>query len=88
MTPEYDALTEEAMGYLNTEAFKQYVEMFPAAWREALRRIGEAPKHSNVLELFQRLWEELPDSPDIRIHPAFYRICDYAEEYCFGEDGW
>lgn len=46
--------------------------------------IEEAKDHEALLARFQRMWELLPDSRDIRRAP-FFAICDLAEEYCFGD---
>lgn len=35
-----------------------------------------------LLSFFQYFWEALPDIPDIRTG-AFFRVCDFAEFYCF-----
>lgn len=38
-----------------------------------------------LLGPFQRFWEALPDSSGIRRFP-FFKICDLAEQYMYGDD--
>ena len=36
--------------------------------------------HAELWSMFQKLWEDLPDRPDIHITP-FHDLCDLCSEY-------
>lgn len=75
----------EALEFLQSLAARQYMDDFPEATRRALDRLDFSGIviEDNALYFCQLLWEELPDSEYIR-QGAFFTICDFAEQYCFG----
>lgn len=90
MIPIDQKLTEECKEFLMSEEFARYAAEFPVAYAKAclktdlINSIGEWPLDWRKLGAFcQRFWETLPDDPSIR-HGAFFRLCDFAERYCFG----
>lgn len=61
-------------------------DYYPARWVKVKHvKPLEQCNREELLKPFQDLWEILPDSPAIRCGP-FFKICDLAEEYCFGEE--
>ena len=84
-------LLEEMQAHIASPEFLAYVEQFPDAYDAAVRTtfvsIDEPGSNATQLgKFYQVMWEELPDNPNIR-HGAFFKICDFAEQYCFpGED--
>ena len=76
--------------HITSPEFLTYIEAFPDAYEFAKNRSGvsiEQPGDSltSLGRFYQFLWEALPDAPGIR-HGAFYRICDFAEAYCFPDN--
>lgn len=75
--------------FFNSTEFIDYIKSFPHAYKKALEDTfhGKVPTDITTSEqwgeFYQRLWEVLPDSPRIR-YGAFFRICDFAEDFCFG----
>lgn len=86
--------------FLQSEQFASYVNEFAWQYAAACEKCGLQLSSENkvnwltdraawpldflVLGKFcQTLWEFLPDDPSIR-HGAFFKLCDFAEQYVFG----
>lgn len=80
----------------NMDLIKEYVKHFPDSVNEANYYSGITFEAISKLDFdefseykvgqwFQDFWEALPDSASIRFG-AFYKICDIAEEFCYGEE--
>lgn len=80
----------------NKDLIKEYVKYFPDSVAEANYYAGitfeeimefnfDEFNEYKVGQWFQDFWEALPDNASIRFG-AFYKICDIAEQYCFGEE--
>lgn len=83
--------TENATEFFNSDEFMDYAKSFQSAYDKAFEGAfnGKYPSDTTTRnkwgEFYQRLWEALPDSPRIR-YGAFFQICLFAADYCFGED--
>jgi hypothetical protein len=64
-----------------------YAATFDCGWSNTLAMsYFEAGNMRALHGLFQMLWADLPDSPDIRFHP-FFDLCDLCSEDWALEDG-
>jgi len=80
-------LLEQMLEHIKSPEFLTYVEAFPDSYDQArlATQVSIDEPGTDVQALgrfYQRLWEALPDAPGIRFG-AFYKICDFAEAYCF-----
>lgn len=76
---------KEAYEFLKSDDAQFYMDYFQGSATRALAEVGGTLTEDNALKFCQCLWEQLPDRMGIRFG-AFFRICEFAEEYCFGED--
>jgi hypothetical protein len=86
--------TQDCHAFLNSESFSQYAKSFPGAYVRASVRASLDPQARDKWPKFwekigrfcQFFWEELPDSPAIR-KGAFFELCNFAEDYTYGDHG-
>ncbi len=86
--------TQDCFNFLNSEAFKQYAKEFDAAYIRACWRVSLDPQNraqwpmnwDKIGRFCQMFWETLPDQSVIR-KGAFFDLCDFAEDYTFGDNG-
>lgn len=86
--------TQDCFTFLNSELFKRYANEFNGAYLRACSRVNldpsnrsEWPKHWEKIGRFcQMFWEELPDQSVIQKN-AFFVLCNFAEDYTFGDHG-
>lgn len=80
--------------FLNSESFSDYAEEFKSAYRAACYKVGLSPDSrkdwpivwEKVGYFCQEFWDRLPSNSSIR-HGAFFQLCDFAEDWCFGDHG-
>lgn len=82
-TTELQAWRAKAEACVRRIADEDY---YPAHWAAAqhTRPLAEIQTMDELLAPFQKFWELLPDSRDIRRGP-FFDVCELAEEWCFGD---
>jgi hypothetical protein len=86
--------TFDCHNFLNTVEFRDYAREFSGAYVRACARVNLDPdKRSHwplewdkIGKFCQVFWETLPDHSMIR-HGAFFKLCEFAEHYCFGDHG-
>jgi len=83
-------LLEEMQVFIQSPMFLTYVEHFPDAYQAAseLTSVSIEQPGDDLRQLgrfYQTMWDALPDAPYIR-HGAFYKICDFAEKYCYPDE--
>lgn len=86
--------TSDCHTFLNSESFADYAKAYPSAYTRACARLSLDPDNrltwpmewDKVGQFCQEFWELLPDSPSIRFG-AFFKLCDFAEDWCFGDHG-
>jgi hypothetical protein len=86
--------TSDCHAFLNSESFAQYANAFPKAYVGACARVNLDPldrlqwplEWDKVGRFCQEFWELLPESSEIR-YGAFFKLCDFAEDWCFGDHG-
>lgn len=78
--------------FLTSKEFADYAKEFPGSYRAAVAAAGldhiasreDWPLEWEKLGWFcQYFWECLPHDPGIR-HGAFFKVCEFAEIWCFG----
>lgn len=77
--------------FLQSELFAEYVSEHEGAYKNGCKMVGLSPDARAQWPIeFQTLgkfchyfWFSLPDDPSIR-HGAFFKLCDFAEQYVFG----
>lgn len=86
--------SQDCHAFLNSEPFAQYAKDFHGSYLRACSRVNldpdnraKWPKNWEKIGRFcQMFWETLPDQSVIR-KGAFFELCDFAEDYTFGDHG-
>jgi hypothetical protein len=86
--------TRDCHAFLNTKEFLLYAKDFNVAYTRACYRVKLDPNNRSewpmewdkVGRFCQYFWEELPDNAVIRRGP-FFKLCDFAEDFTFGDHG-
>jgi hypothetical protein len=86
--------TQDCFNFLNSFAFKKYSDDFQAPYFAACKEVGLDPygqkkwpmEWEKIGRLCQVFWEKLPNHSMIR-RGAFFELCNFAEDYCFGDHG-
>lgn len=85
-----EKIAEECKAFLLSDEFERYAKAYPVAYAKACIRIDLITERNTWPVEWKRLgnfcqvfWETLPDDPSIR-RGAFFRLCDFAEQYVFG----
>jgi hypothetical protein len=86
--------TQDCFNFLNSDDFKQYSKDFLSSYIRACEQESLDPNNRSKWPMnweklgsfCQSFWEALPDSASIR-QGAFFKLCDFSEDYCFGDHG-
>lgn len=86
--------TADCFKFLNSFEFENYAEQFSSEYLTACLKVNLDPINrenwpmnwEKLGRFCQEFWEELPNSPRIR-YGAFFKLCDFAEDWCYGDHG-
>jgi hypothetical protein len=86
--------TQDCHNFLNSAAFNQYAKDFHGSYVRACYRVSLEPNDranwplnwEKIGRFCQMFWETLPDQSVIR-KGAFFDLCNFAEDYTFGDHG-
>lgn len=90
----HEPRTADCYEFLNSTEFAMYAMEFSLPYLRACARVNLDPidrtkwplNWDKIGRFCQEFWDCLPAESRIR-HGAFFKLCDFAEDWCFGDHG-